>query len=76
MTVGGLVALFACFERIGQWCSVLDLVLIVLLPKLEGGLRPIGLFPTLVRVWMRAPKYQVKQRERERENPKRPHKHM
>jgi hypothetical protein len=30
------------------------LVLIVLLPKADGGLRPIGLFPTIVRIWMRA----------------------
>ena len=30
------------------------LVLIVLLPKGDGGHRPIGLFPTVVRVWMKA----------------------
>ena len=28
--------------------------LIVLLAKPDGGLRPIGLFPTAIRVWMRA----------------------
>ena len=38
----------------GSWCQVLSLVLIVLLPKTDGGLRPIGLFPTVIRVWMRA----------------------
>ena len=46
--------LFAQFELAGSWASVLDLVLIVLLPKPEGGFRPIGLFPTVVRIWMRA----------------------
>ena len=53
----GLVALaflFAQFELAGSWASVLDLVLIVLLPKPEGGFRLIGLFPTVVRIWMRA----------------------
>ena len=28
-------------------------VIIVLLPKPAGGLRPIGLFPTTIRIWMR-----------------------
>ena len=32
----------------------MHLVLIVLLAKSDGGRRPIGLFPTLVRLWMRA----------------------
>ena len=31
-----------------------NLVLIVLLPKSDGGLRPIGLFPTVIRIWFRA----------------------
>ena len=42
------------FERRGSWAEVLDLVLIVLLPKTDGGFRPIGLFPTIIRIWMRA----------------------
>ena len=49
-----LAVLFEAFERRGQWTRVLDLVLIVLLPKSDGGFRPIGLFPTVVRIWMRA----------------------
>ena len=48
-----LTALFLAFEQHGTWCEVLDLVLIVLLPKGEGGFRPIGLFPTVIRLWMR-----------------------
>ena len=48
-----LVQIFLAAEAIGAWSSALDLVLIVLLPKPDGGLRPIGLFPTLIRLWMR-----------------------
>ncbi len=51
--LAALAALFMAFEKLGEWCEVLDLVLIVLLPKADGGRRPIGLFPTLIRVWMR-----------------------
>ena len=40
-------------ERLGGWPSIINLVLIVLLPKGTGGFRPIGLFPTLIRIWMR-----------------------
>ena len=29
-------------------------MLIVLIAKLDGGVRPIGLPPTIIRVWMRA----------------------
>jgi hypothetical protein len=41
-------------EQAGNWSSELDLVLIVVLNKSDGGFRPIGLFPTVIRVWMRA----------------------
>ena len=41
-------------ETCGEWGEALNLVLIVLLTKSDGGLRPIGLFPTVIRVWMRA----------------------
>ena len=49
-----LAILFRQFEACGCWAEVLNLVLIVLLPKPDGGFRPIGLFPTIIRVWMRA----------------------
>ena len=38
----------------GRWPRSCELVLIVLLPKTDGGKRPIGLFPSIVRPWMRA----------------------
>ena len=37
----------------GAWSLALNLVLIVLFPKPDGGLRPIGLFPIVIRIWMR-----------------------
>ena len=45
--------LHAC-ERTGQWGECYALVMTVLLPNPDGGVRPIGLLPTTVRVWMRA----------------------
>ena len=45
--------LLATFEALGHWADALNLVLIVLLPKTDGGFRPIGLFPTVIRLWMR-----------------------
>ena len=41
-------------ERTGEWPEQWRLAIIVLLPKPDGGRRPIGLFPAPVRVWMRA----------------------
>ena len=38
----------------GDWFEVLNLVLIILLPRSDGGFRPIGLLPTIIRIWMRA----------------------
>ena len=52
-----LATLFVAFERFGDWAEVHDLVLVVLLPKSDNGIpagyRPIGLFPTTIRVWFR-----------------------
>lgn len=48
-----LAALLNKIEAVGTWTPALDPVLVVLLSKPDGGFRPIGLFPTLVRVWMR-----------------------
>ena len=52
--IKALIVLFMVFEKKGQWAAVVNLVIIVLLPKKTGGKRPIGLFPTMVRIWMRA----------------------
>ena len=52
-----LAKLYQAIEKVGSWTAAVYLVLIVLLPKSDGGLRPIGLFPTFIRIWMRARLY-------------------
>ena len=52
MLVAFLRVLFLCETR-GVWPTKTTLVIIVLLPKSDGGRRPIGLFSLLTRVWMR-----------------------
>ena len=52
--LAALGKLFATFEMLDSWCEVFNLVLIILLPESDRGLRPIGLFPTITRVWMRS----------------------
>jgi len=49
-----LVAIMMAAERLGAWPSTIGVIMIILLPKPDGGLRPIGLFPSLIRIWMRA----------------------
>ena len=41
-------------EAEGRWPSRWQLVVIALLPKADGSRRPIGLFPAVIRVWMRS----------------------
>ncbi len=48
-----LIDLLMSAERSGAWPEGTGTVLIVLLPKPDGGWRPIGLFPTIIRVWMK-----------------------
>jgi len=50
----GLCAILMAAELLGKWPKVAMLVLIMLLPKPDGGRRPIGLFPVIVRIWARA----------------------
>ena len=48
-----MLHLFLLVEECGRWPGAIGDVLIVLLAKPAGGFRPIGLFPSIVRVWMR-----------------------
>ena len=48
-----LLRLLTACERIGRWPKAVAMVVIALLPKPDGGRRPIGLFPWLPRVWMK-----------------------
>ncbi len=49
-----LAAILNLAEALGQWPSATAAVLITLLAKPDGGFRPIGLFPMIVRIWTRA----------------------
>ena len=48
-----LARIFMLAEALGRWPSQIGIVLICLLPKPDGGRRPIGLLPSLIRLWMR-----------------------
>ena len=64
-----LLDIFVLCELLGAWPSVIRDVLIALLPKPAGGLRPIGIFPTFIRVWFRLRAPVVRQWERANERP-------
>ena len=51
--------------RDGKWPEDIDLVLIALLPKGDGDYRPIGLVPTVPRLWMRIRRKHAKKWEEE-----------
>ncbi len=46
-----LITLMMTAEATGTWPENIGFVSVVLLPRPDGGFRPIGLFPLLVRVW-------------------------
>jgi hypothetical protein len=49
-----LIRIFILCELLGDWPSAIGVVIICLLPKPDGGRRPIGLLPSVIRWWMRA----------------------
>jgi hypothetical protein len=51
-----VASLLARLEEEGMWPSQLQQAIVHLIPKASGGRRPIGLLPSLVRVWERARK--------------------
>ena len=51
--IQAFISLFLLAECSGKWCEAVGVILVVLIPKSDGGRRPIGLFPTLIRIWMR-----------------------
>ena len=53
----------------GKWPTCWQLVLICLLPKADGGRRPIGLFPAVIRLWMRARASKLRDWERLHDHP-------
>ena len=57
-----LADLLEC-EKTGTWPKLWQLVMIVLLPKPCGGKRPIGLFPTMIHIWMRVRRQELRRWE-------------
>ena len=51
--LAALVRLFILAEMMGRWPDMIGVVLICLIPKQDGGRRPIGLLPSLIRLWMK-----------------------
>ena len=49
-TLSLFIMLLAMAERMGRWHSLIGVVMVVLLPKSDGGRRPIGLFPSIIRI--------------------------
>ncbi len=49
-----LALLLMSVELAGRWPEAIGVTVIVLLRKLDGDFRPIGLMPTIVRLWSRA----------------------
>ena len=48
--IAALARLLMAIERQGEWPAELNLVLIVLLARSDGGVRPIGVFPIVIRI--------------------------
>ena len=67
--IQGLADILNEAEQAGCWDEALELVLIVLLPKDDGGHRPIGLFPSVIRIWMRVRSGVARDWERETAGP-------
>ena len=53
VAIAALLRIFVLAEAIGRWPSMIGIVIIALLPKAGGGNRPIGLCPSLIRLWMK-----------------------
>ena len=48
-----LLRLLFLYEATGEWPGLTTAVIVALLPKTSPGLRPIGLFPWLPKIWTR-----------------------
>jgi hypothetical protein len=49
-----LASIFNFIEDAGQWPPGIEAVITTLIPKPKGGVRPIGMFPAVYRLWARA----------------------
>jgi hypothetical protein len=67
--ITALLRIFLLAELVGMWPKNIGCVLVVLIDKSDGGLRPIGLLPTLVRVWSRVRLVVAQQWQQRNERP-------
>ena len=58
-----IIQLLSLCESAGRWPVAVQMVIVVLLAKADGGFRPIGLIPALPRIWMRVRRQAAKQWE-------------
>ena len=61
--------LLMILEDMGQWPQGVDAVVTALIPKPKGGVRPIGLFSGLYRIWARVRRPYADQWEKEHDKP-------
>ena len=61
--------LLMVLEDLGQWPSGVDAVVTALIPKPKGGVRPIGLFSGLYRLWARARRPHADRWEKDHDKP-------
>lgn len=52
LVIRAFIALLALAETSGHWHDAVGVILVFLLPRSDGGRRPIDVFPTLIRMWM------------------------
>ena len=57
-----LAVFLMTLEAVGFWPQQLETILVAQIPKASGGRRPIGLFPSVVRLWMRVRQLEVARR--------------
>ena len=59
--IEALAAILTAIEITGEWPHFIQLVMTVIIPKSDGGLRSIGLFPTIYRILMRCRRPTIKE---------------
>ena len=67
--ITALLRIMVLAEILGAWPDCIGCLIVVLLPKADGGLRPIGLLPTIVRIWSRMRLVVAQQWQRTHERP-------
>ena len=53
LVIAYFIRLMVLAESLGHWHGFIGVIMIVLIPKADGGRRPIGLFPSVICIWMR-----------------------